>query len=216
MELSRHYIAGQELILHPYRAIYWVEERALLLADLHLGKAEHFRKEGLPVPGHVSNVNWDKLIGLLLEFKPERVLFLGDLFHSDFNAQWEDLRELVQQFHGVRFELVKGNHDILHGSFYDGANITVHDEGKEEGPFLLTHHPMQAYTGPLYNLSGHLHPCVFMRGRGRQRLRLPCFYFGAHQGILPAFGAFTGMAPIQPREGDGVFVITDELVLPVH
>lgn len=59
-----------------------------------------------------------------------------------------------------------------------------------------------------YTLSGHLHPGITLSGKGRQRLRLPCFWFGAQTGILPAFGAFTGLADIQPRQGDQIFATT--------
>jgi metallophosphoesterase superfamily enzyme len=58
-------------------------------------------------------------------------------------------------------------------------------------------------------LCGHLHPCVQLLGRARDRLRLPCFWFGASVGVLPAFGAFTGMHPIRPAPGERVFAIAD-------
>ena len=211
----RAIVAGEALLLHPFKAIYWEAEEALLLADLHLGKAAHFRREGLPVPSDVSQANWDRLISLLLDFQPRRVLFLGDLFHSDYNREWEELCQLMEQFSPTRFELILGNHDILPPGHYQKANLAVHREGLQIPPFFLTHHPLEETPGPLYNLAGHVHPCVHLRGNGRQRARLACFYFGKEQGILPAFGAFTGMGKVQPRAGDQVFVITGEKVLEV-
>ena len=47
-------LLNQELTLDASKAFYWHEERALVLADVHLGKAGHFRKHGVPIPRQVS------------------------------------------------------------------------------------------------------------------------------------------------------------------
>ncbi|HNU41619.1 MAG TPA: phosphoesterase, partial [Cyclobacteriaceae bacterium] len=65
----------------------------------------------------------------------------------------------------------------------------------------------------VYNLSGHIHPAVRLKGTGRQSVMLPCFYFGKQQGILPAFGSFTGMARIVPKKEDRIFVIAENKVI---
>lgn len=209
-------LAGQNLQLHPFGGVYWLETQTLLLADLHLGKAQHFRKAGIPVPLGVSDANLDKLTSLLLDFQPLRVLFLGDLFHSEYNRQWQDFCELLEQFPSISFELIQGNHDILDASFYEQAGLKLHVEGLEVGPFWLTHHPEENYTKEgLYNLAGHLHPGIRLRGRGRQRLRLPCFFFGPNQGLLPAFGEFTGLALLQAGPNDRVFAIAENEVIPI-
>ena len=61
-------------------------------------------------------------------------------------------------------------------------------------------------------LAGHLHPCVHVGSRGWDHLRLPCFWFGDDVGVLPAFGAFTGMHPIHPRPGERVFAVAESTV----
>ena len=187
----------------------------LLLADLHLGKAAHFRKGGLAVPATAGDNNWDRLQSLLFDLQPARVLFLGDLFHSDYNPVWEELGALVEQFKPISFELIPGNHDILDDPYYQAAGLLLHPLFLEIPPFYLTHHPQKEIPAGLYNLCGHIHPSVKLRGLARQSLRLPCFYFGQDQGILPAFGAFTGMANIAVREGDRVFVIARDEVVEV-
>lgn len=209
------HVAEQHLWLHPCRAAYWVEERALLLADLHLGKATHFQRSGISVPVDVSYENWDRLIAVLLDFRPDRVLILGDLFHSEYNADWEDFSALTHQFSEVSFELIKGNHDILSEQAYQAAQLTLHEEPLEIGGWLLSHHPMEDVPEGQYNLAGHIHPGVVLSGSGRQRMRLPCFWFGERQGLLPAFGAFTGTSNVQPKAGDQVFVLAQEQVVPV-
>jgi DNA ligase-associated metallophosphoesterase len=208
-------LQGEQLTLHPYRAIYWQKHKALLLADLHLGKGAHFRKEGIPIPVQAGQVDFDKLIALLLDFQPERTLFLGDLFHSVYNPTWEEFGQLVNQFGDIHFELIAGNHDILSPHQYEKFQVKVHAEPYPMGPFLLSHHPMESVPEDRYNLAGHIHPGIRLSGLGRQRLRLPCFWFGKEQGLLPAFGSLTGTAPIEALAEDQVFVVTDEAVIEV-
>ncbi len=212
MNATEFSFLDQHLMLHPLRAIFWQEQNTLLLSDLHLGKVAHFRKEGYAVPITAGDENWDKLLHLMLDFKPERVLILGDLFHSSYNREWESFGAFMAQFQQTHFELVLGNHDILSADQYErfGMQPKVY---LKEGPFLFTHEPIE--DEQLYNLSGHIHPCVWLSGRGRQRLKLPCFYFGQKQGILPAFGAFTGMAKIAVKEADQIFVVAENAVIQV-
>ena len=206
-------LAGQTFTLHPFKAMYWEEESILLIADLHLGKSRHFRKEGFPVPQAVGDTNYDKLISLFLDFQPARVNFLGDLFHSDYNKEWIEFEDLIERFPGIEFDLVKGNHDILDASLYAQSRMRIHYETLLVKPFVLSHEPLDEIEEDWFNLSGHIHPCAWLKGRGRQKLRLPCFYFNEYQGILPAFGAFTGMAAIAIKKGDRVYGVTDESVI---
>ncbi len=219
MSAAKHHtvrIAGQNLQLHPFRCIYWEEEEVLLIADLHLGKAQHFRRSGIAVPLAVADANLDKLTSVIWDFKPKRVLFLGDLFHSEFNRQWVAFCEVLEQFQTISFELIAGNHDILDPSFYEQAGLKVHLNGLPYKPFLLTHHPLEDLSDDgWYNLAGHIHPGVRLQGNGRQRLKLPCFFFGRHQGLLPAFGEFTGLATLSVVPEDKVFVIVEDEVVRV-
>lgn len=205
----------QTFLLHPYKGIYWKEEDALLLADLHLGKASHFRKAGIPVPQDVQQSNFDKFMALLLDLSPKKVLILGDLFHSDYNNCWNEFIYLTNQFKHITFDLIIGNHDILDEKKYNEAKLNLYPEGRVIGPFILTHHPLEEVPTGLFNLCGHIHPSVRLSGKGRQSLRLPCFYFSEEQGILPAFGEFTGTFTIKTKALDHVFVIAEEQVIAV-
>ncbi|MEM6317912.1 MAG: ligase-associated DNA damage response endonuclease PdeM [Bacteroidota bacterium] len=208
-------LLDQYFVLHPSKAIYWEELDLLLIADLHFGKATHFRKAGLQVPKQVATTNQKELINLLTHFSPDRVLFLGDLFHSTLNQEWETLGAIFATFPAISFELVIGNHDILTAQDYDHIQLTTYPEPLAIGNFLLTHHPMSSIPTGQFNFCGHIHPCVWLSGSGKQYLKLPCFFFQEQQCTLPAFGAFTGMAKQHPVEGDQVFVIAESQVLPV-
>ena len=214
--VTRFRLFDQTLLLHPHKAAYWVEAEALLVADLHLGKAAHFRSEGIPVPRMVQQKNYQRLRFLIDHFQPERVFFLGDLFHSFYNRSWQKFIALLAEYPSISFELVLGNHDILADEHYGDAGLIVHEEPYPLPPFLLTHHPFEEIVPDFYYLHGHVHPCVHLHDAGRRsRTRLPCFHFGPHHGILPAFGAFTGMGRVAASAKDRVFVIVEEEVIEV-
>jgi DNA ligase-associated metallophosphoesterase len=206
-------VAGENFKLLSEKVLFWQRKETLLLADLHMGKVSHFRKSGIPVPVSAADKNVELLISVIQQTKPRRVVMLGDLFHSAYNEEWEALRSIVLAFPGISFELVVGNHDILSQVQYHRSNIHLHGEAYEDFPFILTHHPLENIPDGLYNLAGHVHPGVQLTGRAKQSVTLPCFYFGEQQGILPAFGAFTGLAKIKPRQNDQIFVVADKEVV---
>lgn len=208
-------IFGEVLSLIPDRAIFWETKKLLLLADLHLGKVNHFRRAGIAVPLKANDKNIEVLIHLILDTKPDRVVFLGDLFHSHYNNEWEVLRDLISNFPFVSFELVMGNHDILSMQQYTRNRLTIHSDTLLESPFLLSHYPLDTFPTDQYNLAGHVHPGVQLIGKGKQAVTLPCFHFGEHSGILPSFGAFTGLAKIKPKKNDQVYVIAENTIIKV-
>jgi uncharacterized protein len=207
-------IQNEELRLLPQKAVFWKKYDMLLLADLHLGKVNHFRKSGYAVPSKANDHNVELLVEIISLAKPKRVVCLGDLFHSYYNPEWEVFGELVNHFSGISFELVLGNHDVMSDRQYERKRIYLHDELRL-GPFIFTHHPMENIPEDGYNLAGHIHPGIVLTGKGRQSLKLPCFYFGARQGLLPAFGKFTGLATIYPQKEDKIFVVADDKVISV-
>lgn len=207
-------IADQSLELLPQKAIYWPARNILMIADLHLGKINHFRKSGYPVPPKANEENTTLLIDLLNRYKPERTLFLGDLFHSHYNEEWEVLGQVIRHFAACSFELIMGNHDIMSELQYQRHQMKVHDHLQIEN-LLLTHEPVAEPQTECYNLAGHIHPGARLVGGGKQALTLPCFYFGKQQGILPAFGSFTGLYRVQVKKDDRVFVIAEGKVLDV-
>lgn len=214
--MSRVEVGGAELQLLPGKAAWWPAERTLLVADAHIGKATSFRRLGVPVPEATTGGTLDALDALLARHSARRIVFLGDLLHSRHAHEARDTLDAVATWRALRPELelllVRGNHDDRAGDPPAAWGVHCVDE-----PFTLPaapglalcHHP-EPLAGA-YVLGGHLHPCAWV-GQGIDRLRLPCFHLGAHVGVLPAFGTFTGMHPIARSAGDRVFVVADNAV----
>lgn len=233
---------GHPAVLHPSGALELPALRTLLVADAHFGKSSSFRALGVPVPSGTTTENLNVLSQLLATTQAQRIIFLGDFLHSA-RAHAASTQGAIAawraQHSDIALTLVRGNHDAHAGDPPAALQIDVVDEPlmlqaagptaaaqtalgtRPPGPLALCHHPQQ--IAGAYVLAGHWHPCITVQGRGRDRLRLPCFWLGdeaAHPvGILPAFGSFTGMHPIERRDGlangtgrDRVFAVAGDAV----
>lgn len=208
MEDIQYEFRGQHWRLSAGKAVYWEEERALIVADLHVGKAAHFRKAGIGVPANIVQEDLYRLQQLITKYNPGRLIVVGDMFHSSANNEVQYFRIWRNQFPQIRFELVAGNHDIMDPAVYAGLEINLM-ESLLLGGMYFVHDPNDRLMdgGATFAVSGHIHPGVWMIGYGKQRLRLPCFYFGPEGAILPAFSVFTGLYSLEPANDAEVFVI---------
>lgn len=203
-------------LLLPEKAIWLPAQRSLVVADIHWGKIDHFRKAGIPIPTKGNYKNMETLVMLINTHQPERLILLGDLFHSDYNQEWETFGQVRKAFMQCSFELVMGNHDILGNHQYQRHLLKVHQECLRLGNLLFTHEPIDVIPEGQFNLAGHIHPGAHLVGKGRQSLMLPCFHVKKNQCVLPAFGTFTGLAKVKPKPGEKVFVIAEGKVLDVN
>ncbi len=200
--------AGEALELLGEKAVWDPQRRTLLLADLHLGKAETFQVHGIPLPSDGDAATLNALLALAHRLQPAAVIALGDLIHSrlgltgELRAKLAALPELL----GCPLRLIGGNHE--RGSWIEGL---AQEPAQALGPWWLSHEP-DPQPG-LLNVCGHLHP-VAVVGAGKERLRLPCFALDHHHRrlALPAFGRLTGGHPCS--DGEQIWLIADDTVVP--
>ena len=209
-------LQGEAVVLLPERALFWEREEALIVADVHLGKAAAFRAAALPLPGGTTTEALARLGAAAKRTGARRLLFLGDLLHARAGRAARTLAAVAawRETHpDLEILLVRGNHDRGAGDPPDDWRIRCVDEPWREGPFAFRHHPEDDPEG--YVLAGHIHPAVHLLGAGRQSETLPAFLFGKSCGLLPAFGGFTGGARVRPRRGDRVYVLAEGEVIEV-
>ena len=210
VQAYRFTLHGQTLWLSPERCIYWEEQHALIVSDLHFGKIGHFRKSGIAVPQSVYKEDMQRLVNQLQFYKPEQLIVVGDLFHSTQNKELDFFKKWRNDFQQLQIHLVKGNHDILSKNWYNEANIIVSEQHLIVDRFCFIHDMSGACSttdGIDYHISGHIHPCVVLRGLGKQSISLPCYFFSENYAVLPAFSKFTGGSPMENKTSDHVFAI---------
>lgn len=190
-------LAGEPVHLLGGRALWRPRARALLVADLHLGKGDAFRRAGLAIPGGGTALDLRRLDALLAGYPAEVLWILGDLLHGPApRAHWLAAWRAWRAGHpGLRIRVLRGNHDRA----FAASVLDVEDAGGEQrdGPFLLRHDPRPAPGAHV--LCGHVHPLAALPGLHR---RWPAFWLREGLTVLPAFSAFTaGVAPrLRPGE----------------
>ncbi len=204
------------MILLPDKTLFWCEEKLLVVADPHFGKAQVFRENGISIPAGTSAGDFERLSCQIDQLQPRKLLFLGDLIHGRIENQ-TNLNHLVdnwrQRHEKIELFLATGNHDLRAG---DPPNQFRFDYVATEiilGPFIFTHKPSR-YSS-FYGIAGHLHPAVAITGSGWLKETLPCFCFGSQSALLPAFGSFTGTQVIRPTPGDRIYVVAGDEVIEI-
>ncbi|WP_017297860.1 ligase-associated DNA damage response endonuclease PdeM [Nodosilinea nodulosa] len=203
-------VGQTELLLLPERAVYAVGLGAILVSDVHLGKAETFQHHGLPVSSHANHAALQRLEALCARHSPESIWVLGDLFHSQDGMtdgvidSWLAFLSRTQ----VNVRLILGNHDRRLQDTLSQLSVDCFVEAVETAGLLLSHEPR--LDSDQVNICGHIHPCLSLSA-GCDRLRLPCFHWQAQQRrlTLPAFGEFTGGYAITLARGDVAYAVAD-------
>ncbi|NMV40202.1 ligase-associated DNA damage response endonuclease PdeM [Ralstonia insidiosa] len=199
---------GDTVWLLPERALWWPAQRMLMVADAHFGKAATFRARGVPVPAGTTAQAIARLDAILERLPVMHIAWLGDLLHArEAHAAVGSLVDWRARHTDVVCTLVRGNHDRHAGDPPASLRIDVVEEPWIVGSFALCHEP-QAVPGH-YVIAGHVHPGVVISGRGRDRLRLPCFRFGLGCALLPAFGEFTGLWTAPPTPDETLYVTAE-------
>ncbi|MFM7222307.1 MAG: ligase-associated DNA damage response endonuclease PdeM [Bacteroidota bacterium] len=200
----------QHIVLSPQRCLFWEEEQMLVLADLHIGKAAHFRKAGIPIPQALFQEDLIRLFDQVNFFRPRSILISGDMFHSAANLEHDWFSKWRTALGGIEIQLVRGNHEILHDDEYARCGVHVMGSHLEKGPFTFSHElPHQLNENSFYFI-GHTHPGVRLSGKGKQQAVLPCFHLTDRCCTLPAFSAFSGKHIVEPKKQDRVYAILQD------
>lgn len=215
----QHKINGNTFWLSPERCIYWEEQKALILSDLHFGKTGHFRKAGIGVPQSVFKEDLQRLFAQVQFYKPQQLIIVGDMFHSKENKEMELFKRWRNDIPQTAIHLVKGNHDILDNNFYNDAAIGISPGCLQVGAFGFIHDPSAICNEPEtadYYFTGHIHPGIHISSGSRQSLSFPCYYFGGQYAILPAYSKFTGYVIIKPKRQDAVYAVVNKSLVQVQ
>lgn len=194
-------IAGKRMVLHADRALYWPAQRRLLVADLHLGKADVFRRAGIALPVGGTGHDLARLSTLVEATGASAVWVLGDLLHgatdtTHWRRGWNAWRE---RHASLRVAAIAGNHDRALASAQ--MDLDLLGEEVDEAPFLFRHAPLppgDACAGH-HVVCGHLHPSIALPGL---RGAWPGFWLRANATVLPAFSRFTGGGAIRLGAGE--------------
>jgi uncharacterized protein len=194
-------VAGTTLLADPDGALYWAEEKLLVVADLHLEKGSAFARRGVLLPPYDTATTLSRLARLVEHYVPRVVIALGDSFHDDDGPlRMSDLDRIKLKGlqRGRDWIWIAGNHDPdlppdIGGRLADTLAI---------GALTFRHEPSeQTRDGEIV---GHLHPVARVAQRGRAVSRR-CFATDGRRLVMPAFGAYTGGLNVRDQAIFGLF-----------
>ena len=169
-------------------ALYWPEERVLVIADLHLEKGSSFARRGVLLPPYDTAESLARMAGVIARFAPRAVIALG-IDSAERSA-------LVELQRGRDWIWIAGNHDPVPAAGIGGS----FEAALAIGALVFRHEP----TGAKGEIAGHLHPVARVGGRGDMVSRR-CFASDGTRLIMPAFGAFAGGLNVRHRAFADVF-----------
>ena len=167
-------------------ALFWEDERLLVVSDLHLEKGSSFATRGVLLPPYDTVATLARLAAVIARLDPRAVIALGDSFHdreAHRRLSAPDRDAIIAMQVRRDWIWISGNHDPALPSDLGGmvaSEVAI-------GPIVFRHEP----TGALGEIAGHLHPKARVSTRGRSTERR-CFACDGQRAVMPAFGAYTG------------------------
>jgi DNA ligase-associated metallophosphoesterase len=157
-------VASTTLLADPDGALYWPDEKLLIVADLHLEKGSAFAKRGVLLPPYDTASTLGRLARLVEHYAPRVLIALGDSFHDDHGPlRMSDLDRIKLKGlqRGRDWVWIAGNHDPalpkdIGGRFADALAI---------GALTFRHEPTEQVRDG--EIAGHLHPVARVAQRGR-------------------------------------------------
>ncbi|WFU40570.1 ligase-associated DNA damage response endonuclease PdeM [Bradyrhizobium sp. CB82] len=199
MRVSKVTIAGVTFAADLSGALFWDEQRLLVVSDLHLEKGSSFATRGVLLPPYDTVATLGRLAAVVARHDPRIVIALGDSFHdrsAHERLSIEDRDAMTSLQTGRDWIWISGNHDPALPPDLGG---TVADE-VAIGPIVFRHEP----TGAHGEIAGHLHPKARVTARGRSMERR-CFASDGIRAVMPAFGAYAGGLSIRDAAFARVF-----------
>ncbi len=182
-------VAGQRMSLQPCGGLWWEAASVLVVSDLHLEKASSYAARGQMLPPYDTRATLQRIGALIQSLRPTTVISLGDSFH-DRRARprmaADDVALVREMTDACDWVWIEGNHDPKPPEDLGGR--MAHE--LVLGDLVFRHEPSVAPVAG--EISGHLHPCARVIGRGGRTVRARCFATDGERLVMPAYGALTG------------------------
>lgn len=179
-------VAGIEVHLLPEGALWWSEQKMLVVSDLHFEKGSSYAARGQMLPPYDTGATLSAIEALFGLYQPRTCLSLGDSFHdgrAEARLTGEDIERINHLTRQTDWIWVEGNHDPDPPASLGGRAAKV----LRRAGLVFRHEP----TGEVGEISGHLHPVAKVVAMGRS-VRRKCFACDDDRLVMPALGAFTG------------------------
>ena len=205
-------IQNQNFILTNQRGLFWKEESALVISDLHLGKSAHFRKNGIALPSNIMEEDLKRLGLLIRHFNAKKLFIVGDFIHAGKNSEMLLFLEFKNHFPDLEISLIKGNHDRVSEEYLESLGISEIVDIWEKSGILLSHDYVK--TTHFFQINGHIHPGIRLR-TPTKFVKFPCYIVNENQLILPAFSLLTGLDTKNHPKNSHYYISTESEIFVI-
>src|SRR5664280_94427 len=158
------------LLPNPAAIVKTSKTKTLLIADPHLGWEMQLQEKGIHVPSQTPKI-LNKLTAIITEYKPDRLVILGDVKYTVASSEFGEWRDIPDFFNQLSrcigsIAVVRGNHDANlepllpeNVEFLPATGAVIGDVGVFHGHKW----PSPALLGCKTLVMGHLHPVVVFR-----------------------------------------------------
>ena len=159
-------------------ALYLVEEKTLIISDLHIGLEESLNKQGILIPRFQFEDFLNKLKLIFKKVEVKRIIFNGDLKHEfgEISKQeWNNILRLFDFLQDKEIVIIKGNHDPILKPIAEKRNLKLVESYNLNGVTILHGDKI------LDNLNktiiiGHEHPAISLKKGLITSVLVYCFH----------------------------------------
>jgi metallophosphoesterase superfamily enzyme len=204
---------SDDVILDSRRAVVLPRHETLVVADLFLGLGAARRKRPEPVPTGQHHEIWERLLGLLDDYQPRRVVLLGDVKPNQGNLddeEGEELRTLFQKLQRRGRELIQvvGHPERAWGPSLESTGVQPLESFRVGSNTLM--HRRRIFVYPRHDpphgfwINGGLHPLFALPvpdpDSGAAWTRYPAFLYTGFALVMPSFVSYAqGWEVMQPE-----------------
>lgn len=212
----RQVFVAENVVLDGRLALFHQTQRWLAVADLHFGFELSQRAAGNLFPLWGMQTIEERLVELLREYKPGRLILLGDLVHDRAGA--DELFKFVARLKTeCEVVLIAGNHDRhikKEIPKHKDVEVNLVELWSSDG-FVFHHGHCASERRDCVQLIGHYHPAGVVRDGAGLRLKLPAFVQQDNCWILPAFSPWAAGAEWERNGGSRIWLCSPERVIPM-
>ncbi len=175
----------------------WIEkDKALVVADLHLGIEEMFNRQGTLLPRfnfrQIKRQIQKQAFEEVEPLEPLLIIINGDLKHEFGTVSEQEWSEVIDMLRFLqekceKLVLIKGNHDKILGPIARWEGLGIEEEGilLEKSNAFVTHGEEIPESGAFKMAKtiviGHEHPAITISDQYKQET-FKCFLVGKFQG----------------------------------
>jgi len=184
-------------IIEPYPALWIEEEKAVVIADLHLGLETLLASKGVYFPKFQWEEMKEDLKEIFKQYPAKRIIINGDIKHDFAKSSYKEKQEVKKLLNFLTLQvdeikLIKGNHDnYLIYSVKEFENTSLEDKVCFNDVCFIHGDEEKLDVEEKYVIAGHEHPAIVLTDELGVEEKVRCFLYGDYQGkkviVMPAF-----------------------------